>query len=774
MPGQKKAYIRSDPKLFENLPAALKALPQWVVWQAVERAERPKPEKAPLDPKSGGHARARTDSPNTWGTFDEAAKVFETNRDLHGIGFVFTPQDPFAFIDLDDARDPATGAVGDWAQEIVDRLKSYAEVSPSGTGLRIVVEADAPGPAKRRGKVEIYAAGQYATLTGAIVGKSPKPVAKRQGELADIYSLVFGKVDPAETLPPPPPTNDPKLTRVRALSDDDLITKATGAANGAKFVRLWTAEDVGDRSAADAALCSILAYWTRADAARVDRLFRRSKLMRAKWDERRGANTYGERTVAFAVRGATSLYDPDLELQLAEGHNDVANAEIFNQLHYGEFAWNAEAKGWHAWGQHYWEPWADLRVLLAAEGVSQELLRRATAAPDADARRQERRIKWAISSGDRRRIEAIESFARRRNEVRAADFDRDPYILCCENGVLDLRTGELRDGTRADRCTRSTKLKYDPTAKCPTWDKFLREIMGDEAEMISYLWRVIGYSLTGDVTERAFFLFHGEGRNGKSTLVETLKALLGPPGTGYAQKARFSTFLRKTFSSGGPNDDVAHLAGARVVIASEADERQALDVALVKELTGGDTHRARHLHSREFEFAPQFKLFLVTNKVPPIHETTYAIWDRLHYVPFEWRVPENQVDRGLPLRLLGELPGILAKAAKACLEWQAEGLRPPPKVLKAGAKLYAEMDTFGEFLTDCCETGDNFRVPHKDLYQAFFHWAKDQGYSRPPSSKILTAYLRERKFPEQNGAGNMKIWLGLRPTTKIMMEGGEL
>jgi putative DNA primase/helicase len=740
----------------------------------VRRPEKEKPEKAPLDPRGGG--RAKTDSPATWGSFEEAMKSFESNKNLHGLGFVFTHSDPFAFVDLDDARDAKTGEIGAWAQEIVDRLDSYTEVSPSGTGLRIIIEADSPGPAKRRGKVEIYASGQYATLTGCIIGRKPKPVANRQGELADVYQLVFGKVEPDEAANlPAASSDDPKLIRVRGISDDELVAKATNAANGAKFVKLWTADSVGDRSAADAALCSILAYWTRADAERVDRLFRRSQLFRPKWDERRGATTYGERTVAFAVKGVTALFDPDLDssTDVEANRNDMTNAVIFVQLHGDDFRWCEEWDAWLRWDGHGWGRGtaADASAKLAREDVRAELLRRAVNLQGKEATAA---LKWANSAGDAYRLNAFEGLACHRLSAPLEKFDADPYLLACANGVVDLRTGELRDGQRADWCTRTTGLAYSPKGECPTWDRFLRDITEGDKDLVAYLWRVIGYTLTGDVTERAFFLFHGEGRNGKSTFVETLKALLGAPGTGYAQKARFSTFLRKNFA-GGANDDVAHLAGARAVVASEADERMPLDVALVKELTGGDTHRARHLYGREFEFNPQFKLFLVTNKIPPIHETTYAIWDRLHYVEFTWRVPDNKVDRGLPLKLLGELSGILTKAVRACLEWQRTGLEPPPRVLKAGEKLYTEMDTMGEFLSECCETGnDNFKTTHKSLYHVFFHWSKDQGFLKPPSSKALASYLREKRYAEQNGTGNVKMWCGIRPTAKTMTEAGEL
>ena len=234
----------------------------------------------------------------------------------------------------------------------------------------------------------------------------------------------------------------------------------------------------------------------------------------------------------------------------------------------------------------------------------------------------------------------------------------------------------------------------------------------------------MGYGLTGDVRERAFFLLHGSGRNGKSTFVETYRAVLGGPGSGYAQKARFSSFLKK--QNPGINDDIAHLAGARVVIATENDGSTNLDTSAVKELTGNDAVRARFLYGKEFEFVPQFKLFLVANHVPPIADDSRATWDRLHYINFNFRVPDEKVDKGLQLKLLGELEGILAKAVRACLEWQKGGLDPPDSVIQAGQRLEREMDLFGQFFEERLDATDrDAKVSGKVLYNEFRVWSKD-------------------------------------------------
>ena len=757
-----KKYSRCDAEKLNNIPAELRALPQWVCWQAEWKEERGKFSKIPLNPNTG--REAKSNSPSTWGTYADALRLFNQEPSIHGVGFEFSAQDPYTFIDLDDARDPVTGELNDTTKEIIVKFNSYTEISPSGTGIRIVIEAEAVGANKRRGKIELYSAGQYATLTGNVLEAHTR-VEKRQAELADFYQLIFGAEEPSKHKPKPAlDDSDPKYTRVRALTDDELILKATEAANGAKFVKLWTGEDVTDHSQADSSLCAILAYWSRGDLERMDRLFRRSKLFRPKWDERRGAETYGQRTLNFAVKACTAMYDPDLDQTMREHRNDTANAEIFVLLHGEKFTFNVDRDEWFKWNCHRWEPGADLTVLFYAEDVGKELIRRYTANPLPDARAQQNAMKWAVQTGDRRRRDAIENYSRGRLKKPGNIFNQDHYLLACANGIVDLRTGDMRDGQPGDWITRSTGINYNPAMTCPTWDKFVSEIMLGDREMISYLWRVIGYCLTGDTTERAFFLLHGAGRNGKTTFVETLQAVLGAEEGGYAQRARFSTFLRKNIS-GGANDDVAHLNDARVIVASEADDRAPLDTAAIKELTGGDAIRARHLYSGEFQFKPSFKLFLVTNHVPPIHETTHSLWDRLHYLAFDYRVPDDKVDRSLRLRLMGELEGILAKGIRACLDWQRDGLNPPQKVLHGRKDLEQQHDTCGQFLADSCELGDANKVStsQKQLYYAFASWCRENGIQRPPSARWLTNELRNKKFTEHKLGANI-VWLGIKLT----------
>lgn len=751
-------YRRGEHSRFTRLPAELKGLRQWVCWRLVPRPEA-KPAKVPVDPKTGKEGSVA--DPATWGSFDEACARFESDAELKGIGFVFTAADPYVGVDVDDCREPETAALSDWAAELVKLLDTYVEVSPSGTGVKMIARGRPPGPATRRNKVEMYFEGRYFTLTGERLGVAQ--VNERQAQVDELYRLVFGDVarkkkkgvEGAGGGAGDGAGDDPRVERVRRLSDEGLLARARAAANGEKFKRLYDLGDVsghgGDHSSADLALVALLAYWTAGDAERIDRLFRASKLFRPKWDERRGAQTYGARTVHAALAELVARYDPDAAR--ANDPNDVGNAALFVELHGSAFAWAGRRGEWLRWNQHRWHADADLDAEVAARDVAAELRRQAAAAPSED----DRKSLWkrSLDAGNRRRLDALLHVARASLRVEQ-ELDARPLWLAAQNGVVDLETGELREGRRSDWLTRGTPVRYDPRARCAEFERFLLEVMEGSAEMVEYLWRVLGYALTGDVSERTFFLLHGTGRNGKSTFVEVAQGLLGELG----QRAKFSTFLKKS-QPAGANDDVAHLHGARLVVASEADDVTPLDAALIKELTGDDRVRARFLYGREFEFRPQFKLFLVTNHVPPIKEGAHAFWDRLHYVPFLYRVPEEKVDRRLRFRLLAELEGVLARAVRGAGEWVREGLRPPAKVLKGRDEVRAEMDIVGQFLQDRCARRDDHVTPHHELYADFLRWHQQQGLRFPPSGRKFGDQLRGRGLAELRGAGNQRQWGGV-------------
>ena len=309
------------PVRHEAIPGYLKRIPQWVGWRSELLQDNKtkvyrwtKPPYRIADPKR----KASATDPTTWGTFEDALDAYSTGA-LTGIGLVLTDVMPTTGIDLDHCRDIETGVIEPWAARIVVSMHSYTEVSPSGTGLRILVFAYLPGPRCRTGHVEMYDHARYLTMTGHHLAGTPPQIMSRLAEVHDLYAEVFAEKPVTPRKEYSPPTIGP--------DDQTILDRATQARDGDKFRRLWSGETsgYGSSSEADLALCALLAFWTGNDPARMDALFRQSGLMRSKWDAKRGRSTYGEKTIATACAGGHEVYTPIMANP--NGHHRVSVAD---------------------------------------------------------------------------------------------------------------------------------------------------------------------------------------------------------------------------------------------------------------------------------------------------------------------------------------------------------------------------------------------------------------------------------------------------------------
>jgi hypothetical protein len=297
-----------------GIPDELKQLEQWVCWDDRRRDE--KWTKVPLDPKTG--RAASSTNPATWGTFHQALDYYQ-RHDLAGIGFVFTPNDPFCGVDLDDCRDRVTKKLTPNVRKTLAALGSYTEVSPSGTGVKVFLKAQVPPGGFRKGNVEMYHEGRYFAVTGRGLPEYPAEVRRRQQALNELHGRLF----PAQPEKEAPPTTPP--TGGNALSDADIIRMAAAAKNGAKFKKLWAGDwsDYPSRSESDLALCSLLAFWTGPDHQRIERLFSHSGVTRPKWEQR---PDYRKRVIAKALEGRTEFYGPDGDAEEGEGGGKQSQA----------------------------------------------------------------------------------------------------------------------------------------------------------------------------------------------------------------------------------------------------------------------------------------------------------------------------------------------------------------------------------------------------------------------------------------------------------------
>jgi putative DNA primase/helicase len=359
----------------------------------------------------------------------------------------------------------------------------------------------------------------------------------------------------------------------------------------------------------------------------------------------------------------------------------------------------------------------------------------------------------AIRSEDARRIRAMIALTRSEPGIPIVpgDMDVDPFLLNVANGTIDLRTGKLRDHRRGDLITKIAPVEYQPDATCPLWEKFLARIFDDNRDLTDYLRRVVGYSLTGRTDEQCLFFFHGGGANGKSVFLLTIKDMLGD----YACQA-VSELLMAKQSDTHPTER-ADLFGRRFVATIEVDEGKRIAESLMKQLTGGDTVKARKMRQDFFSMTPTWKLFLAANHKPAIRGQDLAVWRRIKLIPFNVTIPEEERDKRLADKLRAEWPGILAWAVRGRLEWQLAGLGEPDEVRQATTAYQAEQDTLSEFLAAECFLNPNVRCRNSLLLDAYKEWSGDRWVTQ----KAFSKKLEDKGYKSEKGSGGYHFWLGI-------------
>lgn len=434
---------------------------------------------------------------------------------------------------------------------------------------------------------------------------------------------------------------------------------------------------------------------------------------------------------------------------------DLGNAQRLADRHAGEIHWLTDRQSWVAWDGCRFKRDAGEMVMRAAQETVGSLYLDAANMEPGDERKA--LANYAAQCEREGKLRAMVSLARSQSLVMAesATFDTHPDLFTVRNGTLDLATGDLTPHDRAHRITKYVDIPYDFEAVCPTWMQFLNRVMAERSELIDYLRRAVGYSLTGHTREHCLFMLYGTGANGKSTFTETLCDVLGE----YGMRTQFSTWTAS--ERGEATHEIAALAGARFVVSNEAESSARLAEGLVKQATGGDRMRGCFKYQNSFEFVPSLKLWVALNHKPTIRDTDEGIWRRIRLVPFEVTIPPEERDPTLREKLRSELPGILAWAVRGAFEWYHSGLSDPDVVVEATREYRADQDMLGEWIDDCLTVSDSSSETSAALYKSYKAWCEKNGF-RCVTSKKLGMMLKDRGFAQSSGHSRGRMWKGLQ------------
>ena len=449
--------------------------------------------------------------------------------------------------------------------------------------------------------------------------------------------------------------------------------------------------------------------------------------------------------------------------------SDLGNAERLVKAHGGDIRFSPSRGKWLEWDGRRWADDETGGVMRRMKSTIREIHHEADEIKPGSTENEDERerlgkmrdkiFRHALKSEEANELNAALKLAETEPGVPVLpdDMDRDPFAFNVRNGTLNLKNGVLQRHDRADLLSKIAPVDWEESAVCPSWMNFLTEIFKGDQEMINYMARAIGYSLTGDVREQTLFFPFGIGRNGKSTLIEVIRECVGD----YAQQAPRSLVQTSKNDAEKIPTDVARVKGARFVTCNELEEGKALSEGTVKSLTGGDRIVARFMHRDFFEFSPTHKLWMSGNHRPSIKGTDVGIWRRIHLIPFDVVIPAENQDSRLKEKLKKELPGILRWAVEGCLEWQRTGLCPPQAVLSAVADYREAEDTMGRFLEETCEMNANAWTSSKSLNAAYSGWSEAVGDRKPLGNKSLGNRLRERGLVSERSSSEGRGWRGI-------------
>lgn len=393
---------------------------------------------------------------------------------------------------------------------------------------------------------------------------------------------------------------------------------------------------------------------------------------------------------------------------------------------------------WIAWERGVWVPVGESGALRCAVTYAKGLIEKAKGIENQYEREQA--LKHAKKVSTSRYLTAILRLSPSVPGMSVGEeiFDVDPWRLNCRNGVLDLQKRTLVAHEAAQRHFKMAQVEYDETATCPKWDAFLGQIFGGNQDLVDYIHRILGYSLTGLVEHQAWFFFYGSGANGKSTLLQVIQAMMG----NYCMSAQPTTFLRQNADT--VRTDIARLRGARMIVIAETDASHKMDLSLLKQFSAGDHLTARHLYGREFSYSPVGKLFFHGNNKPALSASDDGTWRRPRLIPFTVQIAAQDQIKNFHHLLLEEAPGILNKLLRGLQQVLESASLNDPESVKLATSLYrSDFDLVASWIEDRCTKGQ-YEAFQPLLYADFLEYVRCEGYPDNLHPKTFAKLLDQK------------------------------
>ena len=727
----------------DNMPQELKAINNWVLVK-LEPKDDGKFDKVPVRLHQGAVTKLAWSKPSNLSSYETVKSLWNeeqllepNQRRLHGVGLVLNGTD-YMCVDLDKAFDEE--GLKPFAKDILTSLHGFVEKSISKTGLHIFVKEHGWDLGTKRGKfadgsgIDVLCNGSFVMVTGDTIDDASYTISEEQdfSTLHKWRELLSG-------------TENSTSFINQDIPFDHNLPVAGWDAKRIRVELFPRLKDFEDRDNWRDVLFA-LHHQTNGDdeglelaheySARIPEMYNPKEVedlwKSIKRDTKRLNKTF--RWLLYLVRQQITQRDNHIL-------GDLDNARHFASMFEGEFLYCRSNRKWLRFTGMRWEWCQKGEEIGAAKLIAQQIMDKAIELLKIDPSSAVSKawLNHAKAIRSNGRILAMLDLATSEQGMNIADIselDSHPMLLGVRNGVLDLQKMALLPADPKLLVSRQVNADYNSAATCPLWVKFLNETFLGDQDLIDYIQKALGYSLTGDVSEEVLHFCYGHGKNGKSVMANVIVKIMGD----YVQTANFDLLAQK---ESGATNDIARLVGARLVMANETRENQRLDDQKLKALVSTEKIAARFMYAEFFEFWPQFKIWLRGNYKPIITDCSEGAWRRMRLVPFENQIPPEKTDPDLEAKLLTEKEGILAWMIDGCHRWQQERLKPCKRIEDASRVYREESDMLGEFLEDCCEVGAGKSETQKTTYHTYRQWAVSNGI-HSVTQKSLTRQLGSR------------------------------